>query len=154
MEYRWKNNSALGERQSGFQESYREGMTFKYISLGEQQEEQPLNYKGHFGHRQGCSVLKQWWGFCVPGTSETGIVEAVMGDEVCCQNPCISNLFGLYSVMTENLHRSEYLEHLLSGLQIFHHLFSCQSSVSKKVTLVIWGRKRLVAWRPVKRLLM
>lgn len=49
-------------------------MTFKYLFLREQQE-QPLNYTGHFGHRQG------YKGFSVPRMNKAGVVEAVVEDE-------------------------------------------------------------------------
>ena len=79
-------------------------MTFKYLFLREQQE-QPLNYTGHFGHRQG------YKGFSVPRMNKAGVVEAVVEDEACssCVSlpTCISNLFGLHYVVMGSLHRSE-----------------------------------------------
>lgn len=51
------------------------------------------------------------------------------------KNLCISNLFGFHSVVMKNLHSSDYLQHLLFELQIFH-LLSCES-MSKKVTLAV-----------------
>lgn len=50
------------------------------------------------------------------------------------KNLCLSDLFGLLSVVIGKLHcdNSEYLQRLLFGLQIFHYLFCC-SSLSEKV---------------------